>query len=208
MTDTTTRPRWPALGAILILTALGVVLVPQPALACDCAELPPPDAAMSEADAVFAGEVTETRIVGDELTGDLIARIAVSDVWKGDVTETVEVRTATDTAMCGYPFQPNKSYLVYANGGAERLRVSLCSRTRPIEQAEEDLAALGMGYVPADPVKADEPGELTTKSPAREPATQPKRPRGGCASCSVRRVSGVPSPGVTSRRSSRLAARR
>lgn len=140
---------WPASAVVLIVAALWVALVPQPALACDCAEPPPPEQAMAEADAVFAGEVAETRIVGDELTGDLIARISVDTVWKGDVAETVEVRTATDTAMCGYHFIPGDRDLVYARQAEDgTYSTHLCTRSAPLERADDDLTALGEGAEP------------------------------------------------------------
>ena len=46
---------------------------------------------------------------------------------------------------CGYGFEPAKSYLVYASATDGALSTNLCSRTRPMAQAAEDLAVLGMG---------------------------------------------------------------
>ena len=73
--------RFSAASALVLLIAVAaLVTFPSPAHACDCPEPPPPEEAVADADAVFAGEVVETRLVGGEHDGDLIARIAVEDV--------------------------------------------------------------------------------------------------------------------------------
>ena len=45
---------------------------------------------------------------------------------------------------CGFSFRAGQTYLVYATGRREALHTSICSRTRPLEEATEDLEALGM----------------------------------------------------------------
>jgi|GEM_PF-1368678 len=138
-----------ASALVLLIAVAALVTFPSPAHACDCPEPPPPEEAIADADAVFAGEVVETRLVGGEHDGDLFARIAVEDVWKGEVTETVEVRTAPHTATCGYHFSEGGRELVYAGVDDEGgFTTSLCSRTTPLDSAEEDLAALGEGDAP------------------------------------------------------------
>jgi hypothetical protein len=71
-------------------------------------------------------------------------RFSVVTAWRGVDTREVTVSTHRSSAMCGYPFQEGEEYLVYARGG-EGLTVSLCSRTAPLADAGEDLAALGAG---------------------------------------------------------------
>ena len=47
-------------------------------------------------------------------------------------------------AACGYPFVEGQTYLVYAYvTKTPRLRVSLCSLTKPIDKAQDDLKHLG-----------------------------------------------------------------
>jgi hypothetical protein len=66
----------------------------------------------------------------------------VDRIWKGAHCGTVTVQTASDSAACGYSFEVGRTYLVYAfkEGG---LSTNICTRTRVIEEASEDLAALG-----------------------------------------------------------------
>lgn len=72
------------------------------------------------------------------------AILRVSEVWKGPEQETLEVNTR-DPAFCGYPFKEGQEYLVYAQGGQDRLMVKNCGRTRPLSKAGADLAVLGNG---------------------------------------------------------------
>ena len=75
--------------------------------------------------------------------------IEVSEVWKGDVTANTEVYTASECCVCGFPFELGKEYLIYAyRGSSGQLAVSLCSRTRALSDAAEDIAALGPGAAP------------------------------------------------------------
>lgn len=136
---------------MLILAATMALLVttPDPAAACSCMEPPPPTEAMADSDAVFLGEVVETRLVGSEVDGELFARIAVEEVWKGEVAELVEVRTQPDSAMCGYHFTTGARDLIYAHQGDDgSYSTHLCTRTAPADAAEEDLTAFGEGRAP------------------------------------------------------------
>jgi len=53
----------------------------------------------------------------------------------------VEIVTGLGGGDCGYAFQSGVDYFVYARkDGRGRLTTNICSRTRPLDQAEEDLA--------------------------------------------------------------------
>jgi HEAT repeat protein len=72
--------------------------------------------------------------------------VEVIQVWKGDIGDTTLVSTARMGASCGYPFSSGRSYLIYAR--TSRIEeadwsTSLCTRTKPLDQAAEDLEALG-----------------------------------------------------------------
>jgi hypothetical protein len=63
-------------------------------------------------------------------------------VWKGEDLEEITVLTETYSDMCGYNFQINFEYLVYAynyNGG---IYTNICTRTDLLENAIEDLEFL------------------------------------------------------------------
>lgn len=113
------------------------------ARACSCMKLTPSEG-LTSSYAVFTGEVTTiepntaTRFGGVEIT------LRVKKVWKGDIGAQVKVRTAGSSAACGYSFAKGETYLVYADRDeADPMRVSLCSRTALIANAQDDLDFLG-----------------------------------------------------------------
>jgi hypothetical protein len=124
---------------------------PAPVFACSCAPPPPPAEALEQATAVFAGTVTNIDIPGGTIisTADPIAvTFQVETVWKGPVEPTLLVTTARDSASCGYHFDLNQNYLVYAYGSERSLETNLCSRTTRLSPILEDLADLGEGTLP------------------------------------------------------------
>ena len=79
-------------------------------------------------DAIFSGEVVEIKQPsGDEY--DMLVTFKVAKSWKGNVSREVTIKTAKDSAMCGYGFEVGKKYLVYASGIKENLSTTNCSRT-------------------------------------------------------------------------------
>lgn len=141
------RRRLAAAGVVAVVAAAAMVTAARPASACSCMAPAPPETAATEADAVFAGEVTEISGRGGATH---VARLAVTEVFTGEVGEESEVHTAQDTAACGYPFEVGREELVYAVLDDQgRLQTNLCERTAPVADAEEDLAALGDGSDPA-----------------------------------------------------------
>jgi hypothetical protein len=71
-------------------------------------------------------------------------RMKVSDVFRGEIGEGVDVFTSTSSASCGYEFSRGGTYLVYAyrQPSTGRWGTGICSRTRPVDKAGEDLAYL------------------------------------------------------------------
>ncbi len=128
---------------------------------CSCIPPVPPREALGQSDAVFAGRVVSVTERREEDPGHpggphLEVRIVAGRRWKGAGADTVVVRTADSSAACGYPFEAGGEYLVYARG-EDALRVVSCSRTRPLAQAGEDLAALGAPAVTRIPVRKEIP---------------------------------------------------
>ena len=61
--------------------------------------------------------------------------------------ETITIKTAQSSAACGFNFEENQKYIVYASQyDDDYLEVSLCSRTGLLSNAIEDLQELGAGY--------------------------------------------------------------
>jgi len=126
-----TRKTIAVLALILGLAAF------EAALACSCAPPPPPQQARDHADAVFSAKVLEA-----PKGSDPGMRLQVQDSWKG--ADCGELEIGAGFATCIGDFQKGKTYLIYAyrtdEGG---LSTNLCTRTGAIEDAAEDLAALG-----------------------------------------------------------------
>jgi hypothetical protein len=113
------------------------------ALACSCAPPPAPKVALERATAVFAGKVTSVEEKGHQKQ----VTFEVRRSWKGIAGDTVMVTTASHSAACGFNFEVQKEYLVYGSKGenAEFLSTNICTRTKPLAQARDDLAELGEG---------------------------------------------------------------
>ena len=107
------------------------------AFPCSCPEPPPPAEAYEEADAVFSGQVTN--IVVDESGYYHEVTFQIIDVWKGEDSEEITVLTETYSDACGYNFQINNEYLVYAYNYTWGVYTNICTRTNLLEYASEDL---------------------------------------------------------------------
>jgi hypothetical protein len=122
---------------------LSVLAVARDADACSCIASGPPCESFFQVHAVFAGtvrSVTPTPRVPQVLEN---VRVEFEDAipFRGVEGTTQTVFTASDGAACGYAFKPGERYVVYAyrSKPGEPLRTGICSRTRPIAEAAEDL---------------------------------------------------------------------
>ena len=132
--------------------------------ACSCIPPRPPLEALARADAVFAGQVVSISepkgLFGGWFASSIdpvTVEFRVNAVWKGEIYETMFIKTAWSSASCGFEFAQGEQYIVYAREGS----ASLCSRTKSINKASEDLMALGEGVAPAPGVKQKESLLLT-----------------------------------------------
>ncbi|MDI6802948.1 MAG: T9SS type A sorting domain-containing protein [Bacteroidota bacterium] len=70
-------------------------------------------------------------------------KFSVTSSWKGITTDIVDVYTAIHGISCGYPFSIGEEYLVYTIYRNDRHYTSTCSRTSHIDDADDDILALG-----------------------------------------------------------------
>ena len=130
--------------------------------ACSCVPSPPPLEALDGADAVFTGTVVSIgswSVSDDGFIETLAVELDVHRVWKGPTTSTTFVYLHQRSSCMYRGFVPAEDFLVYAHTHEETLVVSHCSRTKPLERAEEDLRELGAGHAP-------EPGITAALRPA------------------------------------------
>lgn len=119
---------------------------------CTCVPPDTPTEELEKSDAVFAGTVIELRV--DTLRVDNVnvllfrkAKFEVLAVWKGLDLGDVTVMTPFETSACGFAFEQGTSYLVYAFLVNDSLSTNICTRTKKLSEAEEDLEELGKPLV-------------------------------------------------------------
>lgn len=171
------------LGALLC----GLATLPATAHACKCM-LPTPEQAREAAPLIFEGRVSAIEDVPakpEEGVGTKRVTLALVRTWKGlESKESVVVSTSASSASCGFMFEPNTSYLVYAaEGEGGVIEVSGCSRTRAMTDAADDLAVLGAGITPVEVKPADKPADKPGETTGNEPPKAAPR-TGGCGSTS------------------------
>lgn len=119
-----------------LCTCIGLLLkflMVQNGWACSCIPLSPKQS-FESSDAVFAGNVIQT--TRDSLF--IAVELEVSEVWKGENTTSLTIETGLHS--CGYSFEVNQSYLIYASKVSDNVfRTGLCSLTKPLQQADRDM---------------------------------------------------------------------
>lgn len=151
-----------SIGMILILLiSLMMLLIPaNPTYACSCASLPSVNENLAMKTAVFAGKVVSIKNNSFSLfksSADPVqVTLEVSEVWKGPAQQKIVITTAESSASCGYNFDLNSEYLVYASGENNQLSTGLCEGTKLLSSAASDLAILGTGEIPIQESKQDE----------------------------------------------------
>lgn len=120
--------------AVAVLGPL-LVLASQPAAACSCIASTE-EQHLSSADVVFVGTALSRRDVGTTSTSvQLVSAFewtfSVDEVVKGTVPSAREVvRTAANSAACGFEFEVGTRYRVYAARLDGVLNTGICSGTR------------------------------------------------------------------------------
>lgn len=129
--------------------ALSALSFARPAFGCTCKGPATPAQALAGSVAVFVGE--GVRVEPDpkaaSVWGPGTVRITflVARSWKGAAQDTISVISGAGSGDCHFPFAVGGRYLVYAGAdpATHRLVATICSRTTSLDQAREDLDALG-----------------------------------------------------------------
>ena len=90
--------------------------------------------------ATGADRLVTARVLAAWPTGE---RTGLERARRAFTHKRVRFTTASSGTACGYVFDDRALYLVYAEGPQSDLATSSCTRTRPLEEAAHDLAALG-----------------------------------------------------------------
>ncbi len=179
------------LSALFVATLITFTFRPAVAEACSCMAPGSPTEELERSSAVFEGVVTGISqreaqgVVLNEVPRmpAVIVSFNVTRAWKGVQTETVVVETATNSAACGFSFTVGETYVVYARSEGGGLMTGICSRTKAIANAAEDLSALGGA---ATPVTIEDPEPEPEEAPSSETVAVTAPPgAGGCGSCAA-----------------------
>ena len=139
-----------AASVLLILTVNA-----DPASACSCGSSGPPCQSFFRVDAVFVGVVrtiTEVEAPPDPMPfRRRLVTFTVERALRGLEGASVGVTTGMGGGDCGYEFKAGERYLVYAYKAQDgQLHTGICSRTRPIAEAADDLRFIdGLRTAPA-----------------------------------------------------------
>jgi hypothetical protein len=137
------------------LVVLLLLLVSATAYTCTCT-YPEFEDQLAQATVVFAGRVIKVEPGGQD---QISAQFKVLKAYKGTSEQEITIRTNESSAACGYPFELQSEYLIYATG-KEVHEVTLCSRSRLLKDAKEDLALLE---------KPDKTEKKEASKPQRDP---------------------------------------
>ncbi|HEY7287441.1 MAG TPA: carboxypeptidase regulatory-like domain-containing protein [Vicinamibacterales bacterium] len=119
--------------------------------ACSCVSIGEACQNFFQVDSVFVGRVVsiDDLVQADQPGGQTglprhkRVQIEVAETFRGDVSVgRITVFTGQGGGDCGYPFKMDGAYMVYAHRDrtSNELTVAICSRTRPLNEADEDLA--------------------------------------------------------------------
>lgn len=119
-----------------------IFFVQRAVYACSCIAPPAPNIEYSNRFAVFIGTVKHIQPDSSSAIGNLKITFTVERSWKGVSSNEVSVFTASSSAACGYYFQTDSTYLVYADTFSAKLNTGLCTRTKKFNDASVDLSFL------------------------------------------------------------------
>jgi hypothetical protein len=115
-----------------------------------------------KAKAVFVGTVIESKTVIRKQDGhewhQRLVRLSIDEAFTGVEGPQVEILTGLGDSDCGFGFRTTQQYVVYAYETKDgQLETSICTRTKHVSKAAEDLA-YARGLAKAKPV-----GKLTVE---------------------------------------------
>ena len=100
--------------------------------------------AFQESKSVFVGNVVSEEKNGDTKT----FKFEIEKYWKGGDKQNIEINVY-ETARYQAFFKKGERYLIYATADEDgKLRDGRCSRSRDLDNADEDLRQLGKGKIP------------------------------------------------------------
>ena len=117
------------------------------AQACSCSAPATTAEALQRSTAVFRGRVVKISVpsldwIGLTRTGAHRVKFEILKQWKGPSAETTVVVTRLTGEGCGFPFEEQKEYLVYVVAEQKHIQSGICTGTKSVADAEEEMEAL------------------------------------------------------------------
>ena len=144
----------PAKSLFFIYAFVFCFLQTDSAQACSCAAPATTAEALKRSTAVFRGRVIKISVpsldwIGLTRTGAHRVKFEVLKQWKGPAAETTVVVTRLTGEGCGFPFEEQKEYLVYVVEEQKHIQSGICTGTKSIADAEEEMEQLDeLGLTP------------------------------------------------------------
>jgi hypothetical protein len=122
-------------------------MLTEQAYACSCAAPATTGEALKRSTAVFRGRVIKISVpsldwIGLTRTGAQRVKFEIVRQWKGPSAETTVVVTRLTGEGCGFPFEEQKEYLVYVVAEPKQIQTGICTGTKSIADAEEEMQEL------------------------------------------------------------------
>ena len=133
--------------ALLTIVIGGSFLVAEPVYACSCMAPTTAADALQKSSAVFRGRVVTIYRsffdrVGITNTAGYRVQFEITKQWKGARSKSTVVITRLTGEACGFPFEENKEYLVYVVTEPKDIQTGICTGTRNITEAEQEMEQL------------------------------------------------------------------
>jgi hypothetical protein len=119
--------------------------------ACSCRESKPPCGGINKTSIVFSGEVLDVTVHPEERTEafkdnmpfiGVKAQVKVLEAFSNLTAKNLIVETGTGGGDCGFDFKAGEKYLIYAYEFKGRIITTICSRTKALSKAQNDVEIL------------------------------------------------------------------
>jgi hypothetical protein len=139
------------IGSIASFLVINTFLAIEPANACSCEGSPDSlREAMKSSSRTFIGKVLSVEdagIVPGDGSDRMVAKFAVSRVWKGKKQSRILVHTSKND-MCGSRFSEGDEYLVFSYAYENKEYASVCSKTSRLKNFDPaEIYTLGKGRI-------------------------------------------------------------
>lgn len=162
--------------SLVALIIVGSAQMPSKAYACEVSGDMPLQDAYDNSVSIFSGKVMQIQSFTVDRPDDWrIVAFEVDRYWKapdGKDYDNMILFTTLDGNTCGYEFEIDMNYLVYAiswHHDRDALYTGLGYRNQPIETAQEDLAFLGEGKEPTKQLRWEEQVSRINVQPLPKP---------------------------------------